>query len=118
MSFEMGSGGKSKTEEKGQSGFVVQVSGQTSAASQGMANKLNKQEHHVHHHRVGGGAPIEITSKLNGDTSGDGIVSFDNTPNSNGVASGANGQGVMTVATIKPTQKQISETTVLQMNNI
>ena len=117
MSFEMPStGGKSKTEEKSQQpgGFVVQVSGSTTN-SPGMAaaNKLKQQEHH-HRHGTNGGAPIEITSKLNGDASGDGLVSFDNAANS-GVTGN---QGVMTVATIKPTQKQISETTVLQMNNI
>jgi len=49
----------------------VQVSGSTTATG---LNKI-KQDHH--HHRLGQ-PPIEITSKLNGDTSGDGLVSFDN----------------------------------------
>ena len=79
-------------------GIVVQVSGSTTTG----LNKIKQNE---------GAPPIEITSKLNGDRSGDGLVSFDNG------MSGPQG-GVMTVATIKPNQKQVSETTVLQMSNI
>lgn len=62
---------------------------------------INKiKQDHLHNHRLGQ-APIEITSKLNGDTSGDGLVSFDNAQNN--VTGGAgNNQGVMTIATIKP----------------
>ena len=123
MSFEVPSNGKSKTEEKNQQpGFVVQVSG-SSNANTGVLNKLNQEHHHRQQHVSG--APIEITSKLNGDTSGDGLVSFDNNLNNINGSSGEqrgvggnNNQGVMTVATIKPTSKQISETTVLQLNNI
>ena len=47
-------------------------------------------------------SPIEITSKLNGDRSGD-VVSFDN----------AHKNGVLAVASIKPAQKQVSETSVI-----
>ena len=120
MSFEVPSNGKSKTEEKNQQpGFVVQVSGSSNANTGGL-NKLNQEHHHRQHVS---GAPIEITSKLNGDTSGDGLVSFDNNLNNNNGSGeqrgvGGNNQGVMTVATIKPTSKQISDTTVLQLNNI
>ena len=71
----------------------MQVSGSTTS---GMG-KIKQSE----------GAPIEITSKLNADRSDD-VVSFDNTQTS----------GVMTVATIKPTQKQVSDSAVIQMSNI
>jgi len=81
-----------------------------------MNNKLNKQgaggNTDPHYHRLGA-PPIEITSKLNGDNSGDGLVGFDKSPNNSTGAATSGNQGVMTVATIKPTQKQISETTVL-----
>lgn len=99
MSFEM-STNKSKTEEKhhvaSQGGFVVQLSGNTGAPG-GPGGKGV----------VGGKAgsevsPIEITSKLNGDRSGD-VVSFDN----------AHKNGVLAVASIKPAQKQVSETSVI-----
>ena len=98
MSFEM-PGDKSKSAQKDSNnpsspgGFVVQVSGSTTS---GMG-KIKQSE----------GAPIEITSKLNADRSDD-VVSFDNTQTS----------GVMTVATIKPTQKQVSDSAVIQMSNI
>ena len=73
MSIEMQANNKSKTEEKPQqSGIYVQV-------------KQNE------------GAPIEITSKLNGDRSGDGLVKFDSE------TAGPTTTGAMTVTTIKPT---------------
>ena len=65
MSFEMPAN-KSKTEEKQEpTGIVVQVSGSTTSG----LNKIKQNE---------GAPPIEITSKLNGDRSGDGLVSYDN----------------------------------------
>ena len=88
MSFEM-STNKSKTEEKhhvaSQGGFVVNVSGNMAPGGPGtkglIPNKAGSEQ-----------APIEITSKLNGDRSGD-VVSFDNAHKQ---------KGVLAVASIKP----------------
>ena len=67
MEFEVPSDDKLKSDQKDSmlqpGGFCVQVSGNTNS---GMG-KIKQTD----------GAPIEITSKLNGDRSGD-VVSFDN----------------------------------------
>ena len=80
MSFENSAASANKSKNE-QSDFVVQVSGTAGAAS-----RLGKKPEVS--------SPIEITSKLAGDRSGD-VVSFDN----------AQKHGVLTVASIKPASK-------------
>ena len=93
MSFEVPPASKSKTEKK-PSGVVVQIQGSSGLSHIGNKHKPSTEA-----------GPIQITSKLSGD---DGLVSYDD---------GVRASGVMTVATIKPAQKQASETQVTSTNS-
>ena len=60
-------------------------------------------------------APIELTSKLEGaEVTGDGLVNYE----TGGAPPASGSSGIMTVATIKPAQKQASDSNVIQISNI
>ncbi len=80
----------------------MKVSGSTEPAYEGACSSKRADGSHA-------GAPIELTSKLEGqEVGGDGLVNYEN-----GSAPPASGSGIMTVATIKPTQKQVSDSAVI-----